>query len=457
MRPTISRELLSAITGADMRLRNELDSTLKILCRFSRLAVWLCVALSFVAVAPRPADAQQNPPACITLEQAMDLAVKHNHALLAARNVILQNQASETTAYLRPNPVLSMDAQFLPVFNPSNFNGTYIDNNAQFDIGIGYLFERGGKRPRRLEAAKDQTAVTESLVADNERTLAFNVATQFVGVQLAQSTLDLAMDDLKSFQSTVDIGEAQYKAGDISEGDLLKIKLQMLQFQTDVSAAKLAKVQALAALRQLVGFESVPDNYDVQGDLEYLPIHSGLDDLKAQALRSRPDLRAAQQSITLAQGQLSLAQANGKRDVNASVNYSHLGNVNTASAFVNFELPIFDRNQGEIARTRTAITQFQELSSESSEQVMSDVVDAFEGLRTNDQIIQLYRSGYVDEAKASRDISEYAYKRGAASLLDFLDAERTYRSNQLAYRQALASYMLALEQLREAVGIRSLP
>ena len=87
----------------------------------------------------------------------------------------------------------------------------------------------------------------------------------------------------------------------------------------------------------------------------------------------------------------------------------------------------------------------------------SDMVDAFEGLRTNDQIIQLYRSGYVDEAKASRDISEYAYKRGAASLLDFLDAERTYRANQLAYRQALASYMLALEQLREAVGSRNLP
>jgi cobalt-zinc-cadmium efflux system outer membrane protein len=457
MRLMFLRGPLRAITGADMQLQNQFGSSLRVLHRFARRALCLCIALNIVALAPLPAGAQQNTPVRITLEQAMDLAVKHNHALLAARNVILHNQASEITAYLRPNPVLSVDAQFLPIFNPSNFNGPYIDNNAQFDIGIGYLFERGGKRPRRLDAAKDQTAVTESLVADNERTLAFNVATQFVGVLLAQSTLDLALEDMKSFQATVDIGEAQYKAGDISEGDLLKIKLQMLQFQTDVTAAKLAKVQALAALRQLVGFEFVPDDYDVQGELEYLPVHSGKDDLKSLALRSRPDLRAAQQSVTLSQGQLALAQANGKRDVNASVNYSHLGGVNTASAFVNFELPIFDRNQGEIARTRTAITQFQELSSEASEQVMSDVVDAFEGLRTNDQIIQLYRSGYVDEAKASRDISEYAYKRGAASLLDFLDAERTYRANQLAYRQALASYMLALEQLREAVGVRSLP
>ena len=85
------------------------------------------------------------------------------------------------------------------------------------------------------------------------------------------------------------------------------------------------------------------------------------------------------------------------------------------------------------------------------------MADAYEGVRTNDQVVQLYRSGYLDEARLERDISEYAYKRGAASLLDFLDAERSYRATQLAYRQSLASYLLALEQLREAVGTRSLP
>ena len=89
--------------------------------------------------------------------------------------------------------------------------------------------------------------------------------------------------------------------------------------------------------------------------------------------------------------------------------------------------------------------------------MLTDVRDAFESVRSNDQIIGLYRSGYLDAAQQSRDISEYAYKRGAASLLDFLDAERSNRAVQLGYRQALASYLLALEQLREAVGTRSLP
>jgi len=408
------------------------------------------------AVPPR-ADTTQPPPTRITLDEAIRLALQHNHALLAAKSTILQNQAQEITANLRPNPLLAWDTQFLPIFQPSNFTANYFENQAQFDIGIGYLFERGGKRQHRLQAAKDQTAVTRAQVTDNERQLTFNLSQQFVNVLLAQSTLDLAQQDYDSFQKTVDISESRFKAGDMSEGDLLKIKLQLLQFQSDVFAARLSKVQALASLRQFLGFESVPDNYDVEGSLDYQPVHAGLDDLKALALRTRPDLQAAQLGVTAAHSQESLAEANGKRDLNVTFDYSHVAGVNSGTFFFNIDLPIFDRNQGEIARTRYAITQFQELQSEAAQQVLTDVVDAFEALRSNDQIIQLYRGGYVDQAQKSRDITEYAYRKGAASLLDFLDSERTYRANQLAYRQALASYMTALEQMRQAVGTRNLP
>jgi cobalt-zinc-cadmium efflux system outer membrane protein len=408
------------------------------------------------AVPPR-ADTTQPAPTRITLDEAIRLALQRNHALLAARSTILQNQAQEITANLRPNPVLSWDTQFLPIFQPNNFTADYFENQAQFDIGVGYLFERGKKRQHRLQAAKDQTAVTRAQVTDNQRQLTFNVSQQFVNVLLAQSTLDLAQQDYDSFKKTVDISESRFKVGDMSEGDLLKIKLQLLQFQSDVLAARLSKVQALASLRQFLGFESVPDNYDVEGSLDYQPVHAGLDDLKALALRTRPDLEAAHLGVTAAHSQESLAEANGKRDLNVTFDYSHVAGVNSGTFFFNIELPIFDRNQGEIARTRYAITQFQELQSEASQQVLTDVVDAFEALHSSDQIIQLYRGGYVDQAQKSRDITEYAYRKGAASLLDFLDSERTYRANQLAYRQALASYMTALEQLRQAVGTRNLP
>jgi cobalt-zinc-cadmium efflux system outer membrane protein len=393
----------------------------------------------------------------ISLDQAIDLALTHNHSIQATRTLILQNQAQEITAYLRPNPTLGADSQFVPIFNPQYFSADNLDQIQQFDIGIGYLFERGHKRPRRLEAARDQTAVTSAQVADAERTLAFNVGQQFVSVLLAESTLQFALQDLQSFQQTVDISDAQLKAGYIGEGDYLKIKLQLLQFQTDVSSARLARVQALVSLRELLGYNAVPADYDVIGDLAYQPLKATMEDLQLKAVDMRPDLRAAKLGITAAQSQILLAKANAKVDVNGTFDYTHVSGENTASIFVNFALPIFNRNQGEIARTGYALTQAQELQQSASDAVLSDVANAYEAVRSNDEVVQLYSSGYLKQAQDSRDISEYAYKRGAASLLDFLDAERSYRSVQLAYRQALGSYMTSLEQLKEAVGTRSLP
>ncbi|MFZ0286529.1 MAG: TolC family protein, partial [Terriglobales bacterium] len=320
-----------------------------------------------------------------------------------------------------------------------------------------YLFERGHKRQRRLQAARDQTAVQRAQVADAERTLAFSVGQQFVSVLLAESTLQFALQDLRSFQQTVDISESQFKAGAISEGDYLKIKLQLLQFQTDVSAARLARVQALVGLRELLGYNAVPANYDVIGDLSYQPLKGNVEDFQNEALSERPDFRAAELGITAAQSQILLAKANAKVDVNGTYDFTHVSGENTASLFVNFELPFFNRNQGEIARTGYALTQAQEQQQSASDTVLSDVSNAYEAVRSNDEVVQLYSSGYLKQAQDSRDISEYAYKRGAASLLDFLDAERSYRSVQLAYRQALASYMTAVEQLKEAVGTRNLP
>jgi outer membrane protein, heavy metal efflux system len=408
------------------------------------------------AVRP-PQPGTPRPPVRITLEEAVKLALVHNHALAAARTTIQQSQAQEITANLRPNPVLLADAQFLPIFNTGNFNSDYIDQSAQFDMGASYLFERGRKRQNRVLAAKDVTAMTISQVADNERQLTFQAASGFVAVQLAEANLELAKEDLKSFKSTVDISEVRFKAGDISEGDYLKVKLQLLQFQTDASQAELARIQALVALRVQLGFESVPADFDVAGTLEYGPVKIGRTDAETLAEQNRPDLKAAVQGVASAHSQYGLAVADGKRDVTLTALYTHTGALSSLSTFFSMEMPFFNRNQGEIARTRFAITQAEELRLAAEQQVQGDVGSAYDGVYTNDQIVQLYRSGYLDEAKLSRDISEYAYKRGAASLLDYLDAERSYRATQLAYRQALASHMLAVEQLREATGTRSLP
>lgn len=403
---------------------------------------------------PRSPSAAQTQ---ITLDDAIKLALENSPSLKAARTQIQQSQAQEITANLRPNPTLSADSQFIPIFSPGDFSSDTLNNLQQFDIGLGYLFERGHKRQNRLLAARAQTAVTQAQVADAERTLVFNVSQQFVAALLANSTLQFAQEDLKGFQETVNISEQRYKAGDISEGDYLKIKLQLLQFQTDVSSARVAKVQALGSLRQLIGSTVLPAGYDVAGDLQYEPLTAGLLDLQAKALATRPDLVAARRGVTAANSQIGLAKANSKMDVTGSMNYSHVSGASSTSLFVSVPLPIFDRNQGELARTRSALTQAQLTERAAEDTVITDVSNAYAAAATNQDVVKLYVSGYLKQAQESREISQYAYKGGAATLLDFLDAERSYRATELAYRQAVAAYMLSLEQLRQAVGSRSLP
>ena len=404
-----------------------------------------------------PMFAQQTPLR-ITLEQAIQLALKHNHTLQAARTTIQQNQAAEITANLRPNPTFFTDWEYLPIFSRPQGQSIpeYLQASTEGDIGLSYLIERGHKRTRRLEAAKATTAVTRSQVADYERTLAFQVSTLFVNAQLADSTLDLAQRDLKSFQDSVRISEVKLKDGGLSENDYLKIKLQLLQFETDVQQALLNKAQALSDLRQQLGYESVPTTYDVAGDFEYQPLAVTLEELKAKALQNRPDLRAAMLGVSAANTQYTLAKANGKQDPTVSGNYSHVNGLNAATFSFSIPLAIFDRNQGNIVQTRVAIRQAEEQQKAANGQVLTDVRDAYEALQESARIAQMFRSSYLEVAQKSRDVSEYAYRRGAMALLDFLDAERSYRATQLAYRQAVAAYLLALEQLRAAVGIRNL-
>lgn len=400
--------------------------------------------------------ASAQAPVRITLDQAIDLAITHNHALKATQTQIQQGQAQEVTAGLRPNPTLTWDALFVPI-EPQNFNSATLLNTTEFDVNVSYLFERGGKRRRRIEAARDFTAQTRYQVSDAERTLMFNTAQQFITVQLAESNLDLANLDLASFQQTVDIAKEQYKAGAISEGDLLKITVQLLQFQTDVASAKVAKIQALASLRQFLGYDAVPANYDVEGDLTYQPLQLNQDDLLLRALKNRPDLLAARQGVRAAESQYALARANGKVDLTGGLTYSHLSDQNTMGITFSIPLPVFDRNQGEIARTHFAMTAAQETAFAASDTVLTDVNTAYQAFSGNQEVVNLYVGGYLKQSQDSRDISEYAYRRGAASLLDYLDAERSYRATQLAYRQALAAYLTAVEQLKEAVGSRTLP
>jgi outer membrane protein, heavy metal efflux system len=417
----------------------------------------LAVAVLCALIAHSALGQNQQPSVKITFDQAIQMALQQNHSLLATRTTIQQSQAQEVTANLRPNPTFFGTWAYLPLTRPEGGWTTYLNDLTEFDAGLTYTIERGKKRQRRLQAAKDTTTLTRSQVLDNERTLTFAVAQLFINAQLAGSMLDLAQQNLSSFQKTVDVSQSQFRAGGTSENDYQKIRLQLLQFETDLHQAQLTKVQALSDLRQQLGYESVPADYDVTGPFEYQSLKADLNQLQGIALLNRPDLQAAQQGVTVATSQYELARAYGKQDLTVGGNYSHVNAGNHITFLLSIPLPVFDRNQGEITRAQIAVTQARQQEAAARGQVLTDVKDAYEALQTSDRLIQIFRATYLDVSQRSREISEYAYRRGATPLLDFLDAERNYRATQLAYRQTLATYLTALEQLREAVGTRSLP
>ena len=389
------------------------------------------------------------------MDDAVRIAFEHNQSLRAQRLGIDQNRAQEITAALKPNPTFTTLVDTVPLFSPQ-----LIRFNTQiYSEALSYTYERGGKRDRRLSVAKDNTDITAKGVSDNERQLRFQVVQAYINVVLGKSVLQFAQEDLANFSNVVDRNRDRVKAGDLPEGDFLKISLQKLQFEQDVSTAQLNLVQARASLRQLLGFESVTDDFDVSGALEHRKQTLTLADLEKQALAARPDLQASQAGVKLANDSVSLAFANRARDWTWGSDYTFQsigpnGPGNAVGFSLSFDLPIHDRNQGEIARSQAAARQAAETQSSTEIAVRTDVVNAYYGLQTNDQIVSLYEGGYLDQATQSRDVSTYAFARGAATILDVLEAERSYRATQLGYRQAMAAFMLAAQQVNQAVGVQ---
>lgn len=398
-----------------------------------------------------------SPGVRVDLHRALQLALAHNHLMQAEYTLIEQSRANEITASLRPNPIFTTDALFVPFFDPGHLDSNTLNNFSEFDAGVGYTLERGGKRKARMRTARRLTSVTVSQIRNSERVLVYDVQSQFTAVLLAESNLRFARQNLANFEKSVAISEEQFKAGEISHGEFLRTKVQLLQFQRDVSSAEVSLVQAKFGLRYLVGFDALPANFSVIGKLEYEPVSHSLSGLEAKALRLRPDLVAARESIMAARARWKLAKADAKQNLVTEFDYTHLGALNSLSTTVQIGIPVFNRNQGEIARTNAKITQAQQVKQATEERVLTKVRSAYAAARMYSRVVRLYQSGYLREARESLDISQYAYLHGSASLLDFLDAERTYTSIELSYRQALAQSMVSLARLSEAAGTEKLP
>ena len=419
----------------------------------------IAVAITVAAVLPSAAVAQTlaAPIARVSLDDAIRLALARNQALHAQRLEVDASRADEITAALKPNPAVSVDVDGLTPFSPRQMTWDFLENSVSYGGSVSYLFERGGTRRNRVTAARAATDVTAKNVQEAERQLRFQTAQAFIDALLAKSSRDLARQNLESFSQIVEVNRQRVASGDLAEADFYKISLQKLQFEQDVSSAEVALVVAKASLRQLLGFEEVADNFEVVGDLAFTEHDVNLEALKQQALASRPDLLAAESGVTLAESTLTLEHSNRARDVEGNVDYTHTGPDNIFAVGAAIDLPVHDRNQGNIARSQVQVRQATESALAQRYLVVTDVVNAFASWQTSRKVVGLYRSGYLDQAQQSLDASRYVYQRGAGTLLDLLDAERTYRDIQLGYRQALAAYMSSVQQINFAVGKQVIP
>ena len=412
-----------------------------------QLALDCLYGLLLAAVFAVTAQAQQQS---FTWAQIQDKFLATNPTLRAQAQTIESNRANEVTASLRPNPQFQNDT-------------------TSATIGIYQEFEMGGRRQARIESARLTTAISRTDFADGRRTLIFNLRQAFVGALLAKSDLNFAQDNLSNYQKVVDLNRAMLEHGALSRADFLKIELQMLQFQSDLDDATLALKTAKATLRAMVGAPNLPQDFDIEGDLRAVPVAKTLSELQQLAIANRPDLKSAETGRDKALADFRLAKADRWPDPTIGTSLLHTGNEisgpswfepfypkgNVSNAMglgISVPIPVFNRNQGEVARTRSEQRRADFLAEAARYQVLQDVETAYASFQSSQERVQRYEQTYLSRAKESLDIEEFSFRNGAASILDFLDAERTYRSMQLAYRQQLAAYLTNLAQLEAAVG-----
>jgi outer membrane protein, heavy metal efflux system len=377
-----------------------------------------------------------------------------NPALRAGLVNIDEARAAEITAYFRPNPNFTAS---LDQLQPFSF-GPYQPLAAALPlISVNYLHEREHKRELRRDSAQNATSIAASQQEDLARTLTFSLHNAFVQTLQAKAVLALAKDNLDYFDKVLAISRDRFRAGDIAQVDLSRLELQRIQYESDFQTAQVSLRTAKIQLLQALNDRTPVDQFDVAGAFDFSDRLLPLEEYRGQALRARPDLRAAAQAIEKARTDHKLAVANGSADPTFSFDAGHNPPLNYIGFSVSIPLRIFDRNQGEKLRTELEITRTQHLQDAAQAQVFGDVSSAYVTLASTLDLLRPYKNQYLKTASEVRDITAFSYQHGQASLLDFLDSQRDYRQVQVAYLNLVAAYLTAANQLSLAVGQEVLP
>lgn len=401
---------------------------------------------------------QQPASKTLTWQQAKEQFEKSNPTLLAARIGIDESRDQEITAYLRPNPDLTVS---LDQINP--FSKNPVDKYSPFSealpfVSSSYLHERQHKRELRLESAQKGTAIAQSQLADQERTLLFNLRGAFVQALQAKAVRDMAKENLGYFDHQLGISQDRYKAGDIARVDLDRQTLLRVTYESDLQTAEVNLRTAKIQLLELLNDRTPIDQFDVQGPFDFKEQVPAQEDVRRIAMDERPDLKAAAQSVEKARTDYKLAVANGSTDPTFGVDFGRNPPIPVyMGVSVNVPLRIFDKNQGEKARTQVDITRNERLRDAAEAQVFGDVDSAYATLLSTVTLLRPYKTIYLEAAARVRDTIAFSYQHGQAALVDYLDAQRDYRAVEVSYLNLVGSYLSAASQLNLAVGREVIP
>lgn len=412
-----------------------------------------CRRLSLVPVliaAYLPPAQIAHGQAALTWDQVVQRFQVNNPALNAQRTMIEEMRANEITAGLRPNPQLSLTSDQWALFSTNPFRPF---GAAQTIVSGSQLIERRRKRPLRIESARLATDISGTDLADLERQLRFALRDAFVRLLQANSVLELSRENMAYYDKVIEVNRRRFETGAMARSDYERIALQRAQYESDLQTAivnvRTAKIQLLS----LMNDNTTPvDTFDVAGTFDFSDKIMLPEELHRAALESRGDIRSADTLIRKADVDHRLAWANGSWDPQVGGDYTRVGPSNTLGAFVSIPVRIFDRNQGEKARTAAEIRRAQQARDAVVNTAFRDIDTAFAQVESVRTVVRPYRDTYLPQAARVRDSVSYAYSRGGASLLDFLDAQKAYRDTQLAYRNLIGGYLTAVNQLNFAVG-----
>jgi cobalt-zinc-cadmium efflux system outer membrane protein len=401
------------------------------------LFIWLflIVALGEIGLAQK----------ALTWQEVREKFEAANPTLRAGQIGIDESRAQEITANLRPNPGLTILSDQIDPFGGGAPHGplAYLLEEGT----VNFLWERQHKRGLRLESAQNATAITVSGQADLERNLLFNLRGAFIQTLQEKAILNLAKENLAYYDHVLDVNRERYKAGGIAQVDLKRLELQRVQYLSDLQTADVNLRTAKIQLLMLLNEQTPVEQFDVIGLFDFADQIPPLNDVRQAALDTRPDLRAALQSVDKAKTDYRLAVANGSTDPTLGFDVGRNPPIDQYIGFsVSIPLRIFDRNQGEKRRTQLDINRNDRLAAATRAQVFNDVDSAYATVTSAVILLKPYKEQYLEEASSVRDTISFSYQHGAASLLDFLNAQADYRSVQVA------SYLNAASQLNLSVG-----